>query len=142
MYKMHYLFGVEVDKATYDKYADRKYPFMGSKNGIGVEVLRLYATDSSIAKDLPEAHREARRIVDQIKAELTALPKPDNLSRICPMSIASGNPCNCREDCALFVKRSGWHKGCCSIAAISPLLDELNENIDGIIDEVCPDATP
>lgn len=76
MDKKYYLFGVEVDKATYDKYADRKYPFMGSKNGIGVEVLRLYATDSSIAKDLPEAHREARRIVDQIKAELTGSGKP------------------------------------------------------------------
>ena len=76
MDKKYYLFGVEVDKATYDKYADRKYPFMGSKNGIGVEVLRLYATDSSIAKDLPEAHREARRIVDQIKAELNGSGKP------------------------------------------------------------------
>lgn len=76
MDKKYYLFGVEVDKATYDKYANRKYPFMGSKNGIGVEVLRLYATDSSIAKDLPEAHREARRIVDQIKAELTGSGKP------------------------------------------------------------------
>lgn len=76
MDKKYYLFGVEVDKATYDKYANRKYPFMGSKNGIGVDVLRLYATDNSIAKDLPEAHREARRIVDEIKAELTGSGKP------------------------------------------------------------------
>lgn len=76
MDKKYHLFGVEVDKATFDKYASRKFPFMGNKNGIGVEVLRLYATDGSIAKDLPEAHREARRIVDQIKAELTGSGKP------------------------------------------------------------------
>lgn len=76
MEKKCFILGIEVDKATYDKYANRKYPFMGSKNGVGVDVLRLYATDSSIAKDLPEAHREARRIVDQIKAELTGSGKP------------------------------------------------------------------
>ena len=76
MEKKCFILGIEVDKATYDKYANRKYPFMGSKNGVGVDVLRLYATDGSIAKDLPEAHREARRIVDQIKAELTGSGKP------------------------------------------------------------------
>ena len=76
MDKKYYLFGVEVDKATYDKYADRKYPFMRSKNGIGLNTLHLYATDEDIAKDLPEVHREARRIVDQIKAELTGSGKP------------------------------------------------------------------
>ena len=76
MDKKYYLFGVEVDKGTYNEYANRKYPFMGSKNGIGVDVLRLYATDNSIAKDLPEVHREARRIVDQIKAELNGSGKP------------------------------------------------------------------
>lgn len=76
MDQKYHLFGVEVDKATFDKYANRKYPFMSSKNGIGVEVLRLYANDASIARDLPEVHREARKIVDQIKAELTGSGKP------------------------------------------------------------------
>lgn len=76
MEKKHYILGVEVDEATFDKYADRKYPFMGSKNGVGLDVLYLYANDGGIAKDLPEAHREARRIVDEIKAELTGSGKP------------------------------------------------------------------
>lgn len=76
MEKKHYILGVEVDKATFDKHANRKYPFMTSKNGIGLNTLHLYATDEDIAKDLPEAHREARRIVDQIKAELTGSGKP------------------------------------------------------------------
>lgn len=76
MEKKCFILGIEVDKATYDKYANRKYPFMGSKNGIGVDVLRLYATDEDIAKDLPEVHREARKIVDRIKAELTGSGKP------------------------------------------------------------------
>lgn len=76
MEKKHYILGVEVDKATYDKYANRKYSFMTSKSGVSLNTLHLYATDEDISKDLPEAHREARRIVDQIKAELTGSGKP------------------------------------------------------------------
>lgn len=76
MEKKHYILGVEVDEATYGKYANRKYPFMGNKNGVGLDVLYLYANDGGIANDLPETHREAQRIVDQIKAELTGSGKP------------------------------------------------------------------
>ena len=77
MEKKHYVLGVEVDKATFDKYANRKYPMKGHKGeGISLNALHLFATDEDIAKDFPEAHREAKRLVAQIKAELTGSGKP------------------------------------------------------------------
>lgn len=77
MEKKHYILGIEVDKATFDKYANRKYPMKGHKgDGISLNALHLFATDEDIARDLPEAHREAKRVVAQIKAELTGSGKP------------------------------------------------------------------
>lgn len=77
MEKKHYVLGVEVDKATFDKYANRKYPMKGHKGeGISLKALHLFATDEDIAKDLPEVHKEAKKLVAKIKVELTGSGKP------------------------------------------------------------------
>lgn len=72
--KKFFVLGVEVDEATHKDYMGRKFPFKGSD--ISLSTLHLYATDGGIARDLPDVHREAKKLVDQIKAELTGSGKP------------------------------------------------------------------
>ena len=72
--KKFFVLGVEVDEATHKDYMGRKFPFKGSD--ISLSTLHLYATDGGIARDLPDVHREAKQMVEQIKAEITGYSRP------------------------------------------------------------------
>lgn len=74
MDKKYYVLGVEVDEATYNKYANQKYNL--GANRIGLRGLHIYATDGDIAAEFPEQHRMAKQMVEQIKAEITGYSRP------------------------------------------------------------------
>lgn len=130
----HYLFGIEVDRETKEKYRERRYVVDGRE----YSYTSAYCASHShgIVSDIE--YLDAWRIIEQIRKELSEPARIRSLDRVCPMSFASAEPRKCDEKCAWFVTYDGWDEGCCAIAAAATCIrnidDSLNE--EGILGEL------
>lgn len=66
----YYLLGRSVDKATFDRYSKKKFPFFGRP--LGFDSIHLFATDEEIARQFPTQAAEARAIIADIERDLDA----------------------------------------------------------------------
>lgn len=65
-----YLLGRSVDKATFDRYSKKKFPFFG--RALGVDSIHLFATDEELVKQFPTQAAEARAIIADIERDIDA----------------------------------------------------------------------
>lgn len=97
----HYqLLGHEVDKATYEKYANRKYSFMDRH--LDLSSVHFWATSSEIAEKLPEYADEARKIITQIESEIGVQAKSQTMQKKNFHSFLEGLQAIYREELANY----------------------------------------
>ena len=68
--KKYEIFGIEVDKATYDKYDGRRYD-IGDGAMRDLRGIQLWAAGKELGEHFPELAANARQIMNQITAEIT-----------------------------------------------------------------------
>jgi hypothetical protein len=133
----HYLFGIEVDGETKEKYRERRYVVDGREYSYTSAYIASHSR--GIVGDIE--YLDAWRIIEQIRKELSEPARIGSLDRVCPMSFASAEPRKCREDCALFVTPEGWEEGCCSIACMASCSNFIAGDLEEI-DMRFHNATP
>lgn len=128
----YYILGVEVDKATYDKYADRKYLIGGEHRnlrGVGAVAIML-PSDANKYLAAWQVIEQVRKEL-QIRKEVSEPTRIGSLDRVCPISFASAEPRKCGENCAWFVTYDGWDEGCCAAAAVATCIRNIDDSLNG-----------